>query len=382
MLSRIERRTTGALLAVVLAAPLLSACSQEKGEATTTAEERPIVLGAQDVAVAARTRLTSGVVLTGSLEPAWQVSVKAQVAGPVVTLEVDRGTRVSEGQVLATIGAEGIRGLAESARAGVAAALANANVAKQRLESARTLREAGAMSALDFQAAQAAYEFADAQLALARAQAAGATEQAERAAVRAPISGVVSSRTVQQGESVSVGDEMFKVVRSDVLELSGEVPVDAAATIRPGQNVVFTLSAQPGREFKGEVARIEPMANPATRLVGVYLRLRNPGGLIGGQFATGRVIGSTSAEVVVIPETAVRKNGENAFVLVVKDGSASRRPITAGSIDAATGLITVLTGLEAGEQVIVTPSAAIAEGARVQVGIPTEPTSSVKAKEN
>jgi RND family efflux transporter MFP subunit len=355
-------------------------CSQQQG-AATTAEERPIVLGAEDVATAMKTQLTSGVVLTGSLEPAWQVIVKAQVPGTLADLHVDRGTRVAQGQVIASIEAQGIRGAAESARAGVAAADANVAVAAQRLESARVLRDAGALSEIDLKSAQAAHQAAQSQLAAARAQAAAALEQAERASVRAPITGVVSDRAVQQGEAVSPGDELFTVVRSDVLELAGQVPVDAAARIRPGQAVVFTVSAQPGREFKGEVARIEPVADPGTRQVGVYLRLRNPGGVIGGQFATGRVLGPTGKEVVVIPETAVRTSGAATFLFVVKDGAVTRRTVTLGELDQATGLVVVLSGIESGEQVITTYSAAFTDGARVQLGTPAEATSH-KAREN
>jgi membrane fusion protein, multidrug efflux system len=370
MSSIIERPLVGAVFSAALLA--LTGCSQQKGTATIR-EEKPIVLGAQDVALANRTRLTTGVVLTGSLAPAWQVSVKAQVPGTITRLVIDRGSRVKQGQLLATIDAEGIRGSAAGARAAVASAQAGAAVAQQRLESARALHQAGAISAIDLKTAEANHEAAAAQVAAAQAQAAGALEQARRANVRAPISGVVSSRVVQQGEAVSSGDDLFTVVRSDVLELSGEVPVDAAAQIRPGQAVVFTLSAEPGREYRGEVARIEPMANPATRQVGVYLRMRNPGNLIGGQFATGRVLGGTASEVIAIPETAVRQRNDSTFVFVVSQGVATRRAVTVGQSDPATGVIVVRNGLAAGEQVIVTPSAAIADGARVQVAAVAEP---------
>jgi len=360
-----------AAAALLLAPVAMTACgSSGEAESTKAAEERPAMLSPQDVATATKTQLAGGVVLTGSLQPAWQVSVKAQVPGTIARLSVDRGTRVSEGQVLATIEAEGIRGQAEGARAGVAAAEAGLALAKQRLESARTLSQAGAMSAIDFQAAQASYEAAEAQLAAARAQAAGAAEQAARATVRAPITGVVNDRMIEQGEAVNVGQELFRVVRSDVLELSGQVPVDAAAQIRVGQPVVFTLSAQPGTELRGEVARIEPMANTETRQVGVYLRVRNPGSIIGGQFATGRVIGEATQEAVVLPEVAIRGNGNDRFVYVVTDGRVSRRPVTLGAADPSSGNVAIASGIEVGEQVIATPSVTVQDGARVEIGTP------------
>lgn len=349
-----DRRRRLALLGL-LAVVTVVGCSG--GEEAAAVAERPVLLGAEDVARADTTTLTGGIVITGSLQPAYQAKLKAQVAGTVTQVTVDRGTPVAQGQPLAVIEAAGVRGQA-------AAADANLALARQRLESARTLRDAGAMSAIDFQAAQAGYE-------AAQAQADGAKEMAARATVRSPIAGVVGDRTVEEGEAIAVNDPMFTVVRSDVLELSGAVPVDAAAQIRPGQSVVFTLAADPNRELKGEVARVEPVADPSTRQVGVYLRLRNPGGVIAGQFATGRVLGSTSqATVIVVPEGAVRGSGADTYVFGVEGDRVVKHTVTLGAADAARGLVAVVSGVDAGDQVITTPNTAIAEGAKVQVGTP------------
>jgi len=358
---------------------VVGACSG--GEATSEKPQDVVVaLAPSDVATAQLAPIASGVAVTGSLQPYRIVSIKAQVPGTITNIRVDRGVRVSAGQALATIEAEGIRGQAEGARAGVAAAEANLAVAEQRLESARTLRQAGAMSQLDFRAAEAAHASARAQLAAAQAQAAGAVEQARRATLTAPISGVVGARTVQEGEAVNPGQELFTVVRSDVLELSGQVPVDAAMSIRTGQPVVFTLNAYPGREFRGEVARIEPMADPATRQVGVYVQMRNPGGLIGGQFATGRILNERPDTAVVIPQSAVRQQGAETFVYGITGGRVVRKPVTVGAVDATTGMIAIVAGVNAGEQVISAPSAVLEENTRVQV-VADKPAPAASAEE-
>lgn len=366
--------------AAVLATFAIAACSGS--EATTDKPEEAVVaLAPADVASAQHAPVASGVAVTGSLQPQWIVSIKAQVPGTITNIRVDRGVRVSQGQVLASVQAEGIRGQAEGARAAVAAAEANLAVAEQRLESARTLRQAGAMSQLDFRAAEAAYESARAQLAAARAQAAGAIEQAQRATITAPIAGVIGSRAVQDGEAVNPGQELFTVVRSDVLELSGQVPVDAATSIRTGQPVVFTLNAYPGREFRGQVARIEPMADPATRQVGVYMQMRNPGGLIGGQFATGRILSEQSDSGLVVPQTAIRREGSNTFVYGINGDRVVRKPVTVGTVDATSGMIQILAGLNAGDRVISAPAAVIEENTRVQVVQPAaEPATSAEER--
>jgi membrane fusion protein, multidrug efflux system len=355
---------------ILATALLITACGGGKKEETAAAEEKPMVLSAQDVASAQLSNIAGGSMLTGSLQPAWIVKISAQVPGTVQSIAVDRGVSVREGQVLAVIQAEGIRGAAEGARAGVASAEANLAVARQRMESAQTLRQAGAMSEIDYKAAAAGYEAARAQVAAARAQAAGAIEAAVSATIRAPMNGVINSRVVEVGENVNPGQEMFTLVRSDELELSGQVPLEAAASIRRGQQVIFSIPAYPNREFRGAVSRIEPMANPQTRQVGVYVRMKNPGGIVGGQFATGRIVGASAVEATVIPQSAVRGGTNDVHVLVVENGRVAKRPIQTGNADPSTGMVAVTSGLQPGEMVIVAATG-IEEGARVQVGAGT-----------
>lgn len=343
----------------VLAAGLLltvAACSGEGGRPAEAAPEQTVVveLGESDIAVAQRANLAAGAVLTGSLMPYRVVPLRAQVPGTISDLRADRGMRVRKGQVLATIDAEGIRSQA-------AAAEANLALAAQRLESARVLHEAGAMSDIDFNAAKAAYE-------AARAQAAAAAEQAVRTTIVSPIDGVISARQVEFGEAVNPGQELFTVVNTERLELFGYVPIEAASRIRPGMPVVFTLDSQPGRELRGTVDRIEPMADVRTRQVGVYVQLPNPdGSLVAGQFATGKIIGEQVEGALALPATAVRSSGGQSFVLVIEDGRVVRREVQVGVRDELTGLVAILSGVKEGERVIAAPVAAIEPGTLVRV---------------
>jgi membrane fusion protein, multidrug efflux system len=308
--------------------------------------------------------------VTGTLEPYRQVEVRAQVPGVVAELRVDRGDAVGSGQLLARIEAEGIRGQAASARAGVASAEANLALARRQLESARTLHAAGAMSDIEFEQAQAAFEAAQAQLAAAEAQAVGAGESARRASVSAPIAGEISDRTVSEGEAVNVGQALLTIVNSSFLELEGNVPVNDAVGIRAGMPVEFTIDAYPGRTFSGTVARVEPTADPGTRQVGVYVRLPNQDrGLLGGLFATGRILTGERQTVTVVPEAAVRGSGDGAHVFAIRDGRAVRVPVEVGARSESEGVIEITAGLEAGETVIVAPGA-IEDGTEIRLAAP------------
>ena len=365
--TELRRPARAAAAALLLLAAACGGGEGEGGGAAKAAEQpRVTVLGARDVATVEMTDLAAGVALTGSLEPFRTAEVKAQVPGVVRGLAVDRGSAVGAGQVLARIEAQGIQSQAAGAASGVAAAQAQLSLARRQLESARTLYQAGAMSELDFRAAEAQYEAAQAQLAGARSTSAGAAEQAGRTAVRAPFAGQVSQRTANEGEAVNVGQTLLTVVSSQYLELRGQVPVDQANQVRQGQPAEFTLTAFPGRTFTGTVARVDPVADPGTRQVGVTLRLPNPGELIAGMFASGRVVTGGGVQALVVPAAAVRGQGADQHVLVVAGDSVVRRAVALGARDDARGVVAVQSGLAAGERVIVSPGV-VPAGAKVRV---------------
>lgn len=366
------RRAALVLAAAVLVAAPFAGCggTDEPAGTPAEAEARPLVLSAADVARAEVGALASGVVLTGSLEPYRVVNVRAQVPGTVSGLRHDEGDRVGQGTRLATIQAEGLRSQAASAQAAVAAAQAGLALARRQHESARTLHEAGAMSQIEFQSTEAQLEAAQAQLEAAQAAATGAGEQARHTLVTAPLAGAVSARFVEEGEAVSPGQNLFTLVNTSVLELAGQVPVTQAAGVRVGQAVEFAVDGFPGRTFRGEVARVVPTADPQTRQVGVFLRLPNPGDLVGGLFATGRVVGEERQDALLVPAAAVRSGeGTSSYVLTVEGGVVRRAEVTVEAEDPVRGLVAVGGGLEAGALVVVSPSSTLTEGARVELNM-------------
>lgn len=352
---------------------VIAGCSgDDAGASAAAADSAVVALQPTDLATAEYETLAEGVLLTGTLNPFRIAEVRAQVPGLVSSIRVDRGDAVSQGQVMAVLDAQGIRSTAAGARAQVAAAEANLALAQQRYESSRMLYEAGAISRIDFQTAEAGLEAARGQLAAAQAQAAGASESARQATITAPFAGEVSARMVNVGEAVNPGQALFTVVNSNALELAGQIPVQQAARVRPGQRVEFSLDAYPGQVFAGVVERIEPVADPTTRRVGVYLRLANPGReLVGGLFAAGRIITGTQDSVLIVPVTAVRDAGGATYVWVVENETLQQRPVSVGSTDPARGIAAIVSGLEAGERVLVAPGEP-EPGARIRMGgVPT-----------
>ena len=363
---------TSRLLLLPLAA--LVACSKgESKSAVDSTAPTPIVVSASDIATAESRTIGAAVLISGNLDPADIVIVKAQVPGTVTGVRVDRGSPISRGQTLAVIEAEGIRSQAAGAAAQVAAARAQLSIAQQRLEASKKLFEAGAISSIDYKTAQANVDAAEAQVASAQANAAGASESAARATISAPISGVISDRKVSGGEAVSPGNDLFTIVDASQLELAGQVGVTDAARIRVGQPVTFTLDGYPNQVFNGRVERVDPTADPTTRQVGVYVRMPNQGRrIVGGQYARGRIATGGTTTATVIPEAAiVSRQGDSATVYAVIGNRVSRRAVSVGARDDATGLVAILTGLNPGDRVLLNPSSDIGDG--TLIATPSDP---------
>ncbi|MFA6165687.1 MAG: efflux RND transporter periplasmic adaptor subunit [Gemmatimonadaceae bacterium] len=359
--SRALRAARFAFLAGIAAAS--AACGGAKSGDTAAP---PVALAATDVMPAATADIGPSVVVSGALDPADVVRVRAQVAGTLRDVKVDRGAKVSRGQMLARIEALGVTTGAEGARANVSSAEAAQAVALQRLEGARKLFEAGAMSVIDLKTAQAGFDAAVAQLAAARAGLASASEAAGHTTMRSPIDGWVSDRVAEEGESVKSDDPVFTVVDPRTLELKGQVGAADAAHVRVGQLVTFTIDGMPGQQFKGTVARVDPMASATTRQVGVFTRLANGGGkIVAGQFAHGRIRTGAVTRMVVVPMNAVRAGERESFVLVVDGDVVRRRAVATGARDEDAGSIVIVSGLKAGERIVVTAGVEIADGTKV-----------------
>jgi RND family efflux transporter MFP subunit len=352
----------------LVALTLLAACGSSQPEAGSAAPLAAVTLTPSDIVTAREMELVEGVSMSGSLEPAQTVIIKSQVIGRLRRIHVDRGSRVARGQVLVEIEADGIRGQAASARAGVASAEAALALATQRLESAKRLHAAGAISDIELRASEAANQAAAAQLAAARAQLAAAGEAETRTSIPSPINGVVSARIVEEGEAVKDGDRLLEVVDIGTLELQAQVGVDEAMRVRLGAPVTFTLDALPGQALRGRVTRIDPRADPGTRQVGIAAQLANPGGrIVAGQFAHGRVLTGRGIKGVAIPIAAISDSAGQPRVFVIEGGKLVLRPITLGTRDEALGLVAVTSGLSAAERILARPVVGAANGLAVTV---------------
>ena len=326
-----------------------------------------LVLGASDVHSVAMGTIELAMAIQGDLRPVEEVPVRARIEGNLEAVNVREGDRVGRGQVLARFESSAEVGAERSAMADVESAKADSVNAQWNAEQSAELLKAGAIPERDLRTAQQALVAANARLSAARSRLFAAARDVEDTKVIAPTSGVISVRSVESGETVNRGAQLFTVVRSDVLELEAAVPARFAGDVRPAMPVRFNAG---GREMTGRVARVSPTINPANRSVTIYLQLPNPGNqLKGNTFATGRIVAKTIDGTIVIPTSAIRYGQQqNApFVYRIVNDAVEYQPVQLGIVDEGKGVVQISSGLEVGDRVIVGNVGAIGRGVKVRI---------------
>ena len=327
-----------------------------------------IILAASDVKTVDRGTIEAGVEVSGDLKAIEEAVVRARLEGDLVGVYVREGDRVRQGQLLARFEDSEQESNRSSALADREAAQSDLETAKWNADQSEELFKAGAIAERDNRTAQQGLAAARARLAAADARVRATSSLLADTRALAPTTGVIAERSVENGEHVARGTNMFTVVRSDVLELAAAVPARQANEVRVGQRVHFAAG---GRQLDGRVARVNPTIDPTSRSVTVYVQVPNASGeLKGNSFATGRIVSRTVDGAIVIPSTAIRQaqGNEKPFVYRIGAGDAlERAPVSVGIVDEAAAVAEIVEGLTPGDRIVVGNVGTLGAGMKVTV---------------
>jgi len=366
----IQRKSAAVLLGVSALVGITACSKDDDASAAERAKTEAMVVGPENITVATNGSIMTGPSISGTLEPEREAVLRAQVSGSVLQTYADQGQAVNAGAVLARIDASGIQDAYTSARAGLVAARNAADVAAKDLARNQKLLAAGAIAERDIDQSRRASIAAQAALEDANSRLASAEKAYRSTTVTSPFSGVVSERPVSPGDVVQPGSALFTVVDPSSMRLEASVPAEQLASIRIGVPVNFTVSGYPGRQFVGRITRINPTADPTTRQVRIYVSIPNAGrALVGGLFANGRMSSATRMGLVV-PASAVDVRGSAPTVMRVKQGKAEKVQVQIGLSDQSSETIEVISGLQAGDTLLLGAAQGITPGTAVRVSTP------------
>lgn len=277
--------------------------------------------------------------------------------------------RIAEGQLRAAERAleqaQSDLGKKQVAADEIAAATAAVQLAEANARAAKAGLVQTDLSQDEIRAARAAADQARADIAFYEAQSQDLT-------IRSPVAAVVSRRRVSPGEMVTRTSSLMDLVALDRIYLEAIVPELEVALLRPNARGEITVDAIPGRKFPASVREIIPVADSGSRSFRVRVAVLGAGSsLPAGGFSRGRFVLGTRKGVLAVPREAVQTELGQTFVWTVHQESggtatAQRLSFAAGLADARH--VEALSGLQEGQQVIVSGSPAIIDGTPVAVG--------------
>ena len=335
------------------------------------------------------------VVATGYLESRRQARIGARGTGRIETLNVEEGSRVQKGDVLAILEHADLQAALSAARATLERAQADA--AEQQVGIDRTRREFERLEKLrksatvtesahdtarfEHQAAVARLKSLDATVALAEARIREAEQMIENMFIRAPFDGTVISKDAELGESILPGGLGEGSGRGSVatiadlahLEVDCDVKEDYISRVAAGQPAEIVVDAVPDRRYTGRVRKIIPMGDRARATIKVKVEVLDADERLFPDMS-GTVYflpeqseqPEVSARRVFCPTDAVITADEEAYVWLLDDEErVQRAPVKTGP--ANDGQTEITGGLSGGERVILSPSADLRAGQRVNV---------------
>ena len=366
---------------------LLTSCGSEPARRAAPPQAPPVAV--QVVSVTTQDWPTS-YEATGTIRARTTATISSKVMGYVQQVSVQVGDRVRQGQELITLDARDLDVSLRRAEAGgaevqsaipelenaTAAAKANLDLAQTTFKRMEELASKKSISNQELDEASARLKAAQANYDMVRSRRSqinskmAVVEQEVRAAgimrdyakLAAPFSGVVITRTVEPGNLATPGVPLLTIERDGLYRLEASVDESKLATVRAGQAVEVVLEAD--RKLNARVSEIVPSVDAASRTYIVKLDLPATPQLRTGMF--GRAIFPLGMQkVVAVPLAALMERGQLQSVFVVEDGVAHTRLVTTGR---RTGnAVEVLSGLTAGEKVVLPVPVGLQDGARVEV---------------
>jgi len=356
-----------ALLAIAVAARLIHTL------ATKTAVTNRVT-PAVTVTEAGKSAAPTTVSITGTIGARYDTPIGAEGdAGRVDAVYVEAGDQVKRGQILARIDTAVLIPQVANLQAALDLARAESELAAAEYHRAVAVGKEGALSTEETERRRSSSVTADAKVKVAAAQLAEAQARLARAEVRAPADGIILTRTIEKGQTVSPGGSpLFRMAEGDEVELRGDVAETDLPLLKVGQAVNVRLTGN-SQVYPGRVRLLGAVIDPQTRLGMVRVSLASDPNLRPGAFARAEVVVS-NAQRIVLPQTAVLTDEKGSYVLIVNsDDKIERRPVhVSGMVENG---VTIADGVSATDRVVATAGAFLQVGESVKPVVSTAPAS-------
>lgn len=338
-----------------------------KGAIASKAADRPLELIPAEVHTIKPRGLVDVVRFTGTTQPIDQTIVKARVAGRLAEVLVREGDRVTAGQVLARFETTELQAKMNERLSALEAARADARWTARDRSDKETLANRNIVSQSAADQARATAENRASMVSVSEAQLDVARKNLADAEVKAPFDGVVGERIANQGESLPIDGKILALLDTSHVEIAAQMPAADVIRMKVGQAANVTLEGFGDRVFNGQITRISPTTQAGSRSIPVYVEITDRHeALRGGLFGTGSVMVQEKGHALAVPSSAMRKDDQGDFVLVVENDVLVRKPV--GAVRTwSRGELVEVKGLDSGMTVVSAPLPGLQAGQRVKL---------------
>lgn len=291
-----------------------------------------------------------------------------RVGGKIIRRQAELGQHVRAGQVLAQLDPQDYKLAADAARAQVAAASTNRDLAAADYKRYKELKDQNFISGAELERRDTTLKAAQAQLEQAQSQLAVQGNQANYASLVADVSGVVTAVEAEAGQVVTAGTPVLRIAADGPRDVVFSVPEDKVAAIKVGTPVKVRVWSQAG-ELTGRVREVAASADPATRTypVKVTLDTKEPPVLGATVYVQAQGLGATNLQVIKLPTSALRQEGKNSAVWVLDKASMTLKSQTIQIATADGNEAVVASGLQPGMLVVSAGVHVLSPGQKVTI---------------
>ena len=312
---------------------------------------------------------TDELVLPGSVRAFTDAPIYARASGYLKKWHVDIGSRVTQGQLLAELETPELDQQLRQAQAELENARATMEMSKTTADRWQALLKRDAVSRQETDEKVSDYNARKAMVDASGANVKRLEDLQGFQKITAPFAGVITSRTTDLGALVDAGGqarELFRLAAIGKLRVFISVPQTYAQAARPGTPTEITLEENPGKVYRGTLARTSSALDPSARTMLSEVEMDNPTGeVLPGAYVVVRLRVGRETRGVTIPANTLLFRAEGLRVAVVRNGRAELVPVTIGRDYGRS--VEVVAGLQPTDAVILDPADSLVSGTAVRV---------------
>lgn len=308
----------------------------------------------------------AGLSYKADLEAAENAIVSSNVSGKITQVLFEDGDKVTQGQALAYLDDKDLQNQLKTAKIDLNKLQLELASEQSNYNTAKELYANGALSKNDYEDAELKYKTVLANVELKRVDIQDISNSLNDCVIKAPITGEIGGKSISLGQYVSPGTVFATVKNNTSIKAVIQLMQEDLEKVTVGQTVTLMLSEEDSKSYEGIVETIAASANSDTRVFDCLIKIDNTNGMLNsGVSAYIEIPDPENKQALAVPMSAISGSEGDYSVFMIKDNTAQKISVTIGEI--SDDMVEIKTGLQEGDQIIVSNLNSLQDGDKVTV---------------